>query len=118
MKLLPLVYVTDMDRSVDFYSKLLPASSIVTTSPYWTEMQVGNASLALHISELVDHANDGMGLGLDAATPLEDVVVHLNEVGIRTAGEICAQPFGRSVTVADPDGLVIQINEHSVPSAN
>ncbi|MCP4303913.1 MAG: VOC family protein [bacterium] len=118
MKLLPLVYVTDMDRSVDFYSKLLPASSIVTSSPYWTELQVGGASLALHISETVDHDADGMGLGLDAATSLEDVVAQLGEAGIKPSGEICAQPFGRSISVQDPDGLVIQINEHSVPATN
>jgi len=118
MKLLPLVYVTDMDRSVAFYSKLLPASSIVTASPYWTEMQVGTATLALHLSESVDHTSDGMGLGFDAATSLEDVVNLLATAGIKPSGEICAQPFGRSVTVEDPDGLIIQINEHSVPATD
>lgn len=116
MKLLPLVYVTDMDRSIAFYSKLLPASSVVTASPYWTELQVGGATLALHLAESVDHAGDGMGLGLDAATPLEDIVGQLAKAGITPSGEICAQPFGRSVSVEDPDGLVIQINEHSVPA--
>ncbi len=117
MKLLPLVYVTDMAGSIDFYSKLLPASSIVTTSPYWTELQVGNATLALHIAGSVDHTSDGMGLGFDAATPLEEVVEQLADAGIEPSGEICAQPFGRSLTVQDPDGLVIQINEHSAPPA-
>ncbi|MEA2002205.1 MAG: VOC family protein [Actinomycetota bacterium] len=115
MKLMPLVYVTDMDRAVGFYSKLLPASTIVTASPYWTELQVGGASLALHLSEMVDHAGDGVGVSLDAATSLEYVIAQLNEAGIATKGEICAQPFGRSVTIEDPDGLVIQINEHAVP---
>ena len=116
MKLLPLVYVTDMDRSIDFYSKLLPASSIVTRSPYWTELQVGSATLALHLSASVDHATDGMGLGLDAPSSLEGVVDQLANSGISPSSEICPQPFGRSLTVEDPDGLVIQINEHSVPA--
>jgi hypothetical protein len=116
MKLTPLVYVTDMSNSIDFYTKLLPAATIVTTSPYWTELKVGEATLALHISESVDHGGDGMGLGLDAATSLEEVVSQLAASGIEPAGEICAQPFGRSVTVADPDGLVIQINEHANPT--
>ena len=118
MKLTPLVYVTDMDGAIDFYTSLLPAATIVTTSPYWTELLVGEATLALHYAEKVDHAGDGMGLGLDAATPLEDVVAQLRAAGIEPAGEICDQPFGRSVTVKDPDGLIIQINEHSVPPAN
>jgi uncharacterized glyoxalase superfamily protein PhnB len=115
MKLMPLVYVTNMEVSVDFYSKLLPASTIVTTSPYWTELNVGGSSLALHITESIDHTDNGMALALDAATTLEQVLSLLGEAGITASGEICAQPFGRSVTVTDPDGLVIQINEHSVP---
>ena len=117
MKLMPLVYVTDMDVAVGFYSKLLPASTIVTTSPYWTELNVGGSALALHIAESVCHDNDGMALALDAATTLEQVISMLDEVGVKASGEICAQPFGRSVTVTDPDGLVIQINEHSLPPA-
>ena len=118
MKLMPLVYVTDMDRAIKFYSSLLPASTIVTTSPYWTELNVGGASLALHVAEMVDHSGDGVAVSFDAATTLEQVVSLLEEAGITPSGEICAQPFGRSVTVQDPDGLVIQINEHSVAPVN
>ena len=117
MKLMPLIYVTDMEKSISFYSKLLPASTVVTTSPYWTELNVGGSSLALHITESVDHSGDGVAVSLDAATTLEQVLSLLEEAGITPTGEICAQPFGRSVTVTDPDGLVIQINEHSVPPA-
>jgi hypothetical protein len=117
MKLIPLVYVTDMERAISFYTRLLPAAKIVTSSPAWTELQVGEATLALHIAQSVDHQGDGMGLGLDAPTKLEDVLSLLDEAGIAPSGEICAQPFGRSVSVADPDGLVIQINEYSSPPA-
>ncbi|MDJ0924062.1 MAG: VOC family protein [Acidimicrobiia bacterium] len=116
MKLMPLVYVTDMGRAIDFYTKLLPASNVVTTSPHWTELNVGGASLALHLAESVDHDGDGMALSLDAAVTLEQLISLLSEAGIEPSGEICDQPFGRSVTVTDPDGLVIQISEHSKPA--
>ena len=115
MKLVPLVYVTDMERAIGFYSKLLPASTVVTSSPYWTELNVGGSTLALHLAENVEHEGDGMALGLDAATRLEDVVASLDAAGIHPSSEICAQPFGRSLTVTDPDGMVIQINEHAAP---
>ena len=118
MKLIPLVYVTDMDRAISFYTRLLPAAKVVTSSPAWTELRVGEQTLALHIAENVDHKGDGMGLGLDAPTKLEDVLTLLNDAGITASGEICPQPFGRSVTVEDPDGLVIQINEYSPPPAS
>lgn len=115
MRLVPLVYVTDMERAIGFYTRLLPASSIVTSSPHWTELNVGGSTLALHLAENVEHSNDGMALGLDAATSLEDVIASLSEAGIQLSSEVCAQPFGRSVTVTDPDGMVIQINEHAAP---
>jgi len=118
MKLTPLVYVTDMERSIEFYTRLLPGATIATTSPYWTELLVGGATLALHLAGEVDHDDDGMGLGLDASASLEDVVAQLELSGIAPSGEICTQPFGRSVGVTDPDGLVIQINEHTAPQAN
>ena len=117
MKLIPLVYVTNMERSVAFYTRLLPAAKIVTSSPAWTELKLGEATLALHVADSVDHRGDGMGLGLDAPTKLEEVLTQLNDAGITALGEICAQPFGRSVTVEDPDGLVIQINEYATPPA-
>ena len=68
MKLTPLVYVTDMDNSIEFYTRLLPEATIVSSSPYWTELQVGEATLALHFAESVEHAGDGMGLGVDSST--------------------------------------------------
>lgn len=113
MKLTPLVYVTDMDDSVEFYTRLLPEATVISSSAYWTELQVGEATLALHYAESVDHVGDGMGLGIDAATSLENIVAQLETAGITSAGEICSQPFGRSVSVEDPDGLIIQINEHA-----
>jgi len=118
MKLTPLVYVTDMDRSIDFYTRMLPEATVATSSAYWTELLVGGATLALHLAGEVDHEGDGMGLGFDATVPLEDVVAHLESAGIAPSGEICAQPFGRSVTVTDPDGLAIQINEHAARQAD
>ena len=105
MKLVPLVYVTDMERAVGFYTKLLPASSVVTSSPYWTELNVGGAALALHLAEQVTHVNDGMALAFDAVTTLENVIASLDDAGIEPSSEICSQPFGRSVTVTDPDRL-------------
>ena len=62
------------ERAIGFYSKLLPASSVVTSSPYWTELNVGGSTLALHLAEKVDHESYGMALAFDAATSLEDLV--------------------------------------------
>ena len=118
MKLVPLIYVTNMERAIEFYGKLLPTSNVVTSSPHWTELNVGGATLALHLADNVDHDGDGVGISLDAATALEDVIAALEAAEISPAGEICDQPFGRSVTVRDPDDLVIQINEYSVPAAH
>lgn len=113
MKLTPLIYVSDMDRSIDFYTRLLPTATVVSTSAYWTELLIEEATLALHRAETVNHEGDGMGLAIDASAALEEVISQLEASGIGSIGEICAEPFGRSVTVEDPDGLLIQINEHA-----
>ena len=94
MKLVPLVYVTDMERAIGFYTKLLPASSVVTSSPYWTELSVGGATLALHLTEGVEHSSDGMALSLDAATSLEDVISSLDVAGIQPSVLACASHEG------------------------
>ena len=112
MKLVPIVYVTDMDRSLAWYRTLLPEAEPVSTSPYWSELSLGDtASLALHGTERIEPGNQ-VELSLAAAGPLEQLVADLGAAGIAPHRGIADEAFGRSVLFADPDGLVIQVNEH------
>ncbi len=112
MKLMPIVYVTDMDRSVAFYQGLLPEVSIISRSPYWTELNVSGTSLALHVAESLPAGELRVELALLATKSLEAVIEDLRLAGIEVARGVQDEAFGRSMVVEDPDGLRIQVNEH------
>ena len=113
MILMPIVYVSDMDKAVAFYEKLgfLPDPS--ARSRMWTQLIAGDrAILALHHD---DHPGPTSHLRVELALvttePLEQVRDRLRKAGIEP-NAIVDEAFGRSMTVKDPDGLAIQINEH------
>ena len=67
--------------------------------------------LALHtVDELPGPGRVALGLVADA--PLEEIIERLAGHDIETT-PIETQSFGRSTVVRDPDGLTIQINEHT-----
>ena len=112
MKPVTIVYVTDMDASLAWYRRLLPQATLVSSSPYWSELDFGDAaSLALHAAGEVSPGSQ-LGLALTADRPLETIRDDLAGWNIHVAGGLEEQPFGRSMVIHDPDGLPIQINEH------
>lgn len=107
-----IVYVTDMDTSLEWYRRLLPAARVVSSSPFWSELSLGSgASLALHLGETITPGTQ-LGLALTADRRLETVRDELAAQGVVIEGEVQDQPFGRSMLIRDPDGLAIQVNEH------
>jgi catechol 2,3-dioxygenase-like lactoylglutathione lyase family enzyme len=110
MKVLPIRYVRDMTASRQFYLALGLAPDARPDNDYWCELGSASGGLALH------HAmDDGSGVDLTLLSdeePLEAVVARLDANGIAHAG-ISEERFGRSLKVTDPDGLVVQINEHA-----
>ena len=112
MRLVTIVYVTHMDRSLGWYRRLLPSAGLVSSSPYWSELSIGDgASLALHGADDVA-AGTQLGVALTADRPLEEVRNSLVAKEVEIARDIAPEPFGRSLVIRDPDGLAIQINEH------
>ena len=51
MKLMPIVYVTDMNRAITFYTALGLQVGAKGRSNYWTELTMGDGILALHFVE-------------------------------------------------------------------
>jgi catechol 2,3-dioxygenase-like lactoylglutathione lyase family enzyme len=119
LTLMPIVFVRDMAASVAFYGRLgfRPGA---TASDQWTELVAGDrAVLALH-------ASDGPAMDADPASGhgrvelafvapgrLEDVLAELRAADATIVRGIADEPFGRSLVVADPDGLPLQVNEHA-----
>jgi catechol 2,3-dioxygenase-like lactoylglutathione lyase family enzyme len=113
MKLMPIVYVTDMAKAWDFYTALGLQGNGHSRSEMWSELSLGDASLALHhIDKLPEKQIGRLELALVAPAPLETLVERLKVAGVPLEREITDEAFGRSIQVRDPDGLIIQINEH------
>ena len=112
MELITIVYVSDMVRSFDFYQTLgFRGESRPKSAPIWLPLQLQGARLALHwVEELPQGGQVGIAL---LADDLDAVAERLRAVGIELRRGIQQEPFGRSLLISDPDGLLIQINEHN-----
>ena len=109
MKLQPIVYVTDMQRSVEWYTQVLDTPPAYS-SEVWTAIVVGDATLGIHHTDNRS-AESNSQLSIIAEQPLEDIATRLTAAGIPIDRAICDEPFGRSLVVRDPDGSPVQINE-------
>ena len=105
MKLQPIVYVTDMERSTAWYARLLGGEPDLAGG-HWTTFPVEGGHLALHLtSDALDVGSVELSLVVDEA--LEEVAARLPP-----HRGIADEAFGRSLVLRDPDGTLIQVNEH------
>jgi catechol 2,3-dioxygenase-like lactoylglutathione lyase family enzyme len=116
MRPVPIRYVRDMAAARRFYEALGLSLDFTSRPPRrgpsrWMELQGGAGGLALHHVSETDVA-PAVALAFEADEPLEDVVRRLGEAGYAPATAVVDEAFGRSFTVRDPEGLLIQVNEH------
>jgi len=131
LRLMPIVYVSDMDRSIAFYRSLGLKLEVQSRSAQWAELKCGDALLALHRGEkpqqrpyrwAAGHASTtGWGeqvrqqpvkLCFLSNAPLHNLIGELRTAGVEIVREVTDEGFGYSMQVRDPDGLTIQIDEH------
>jgi catechol 2,3-dioxygenase-like lactoylglutathione lyase family enzyme len=117
MRVMAIRYVRDVDSAQRFYQALGLTLEFASRRPrsggpsVWTELAGSGpgANLALH------HWDDDRAdvqLSFQADEPLEEVVARLRRSGYELATEIVDEAFGRSFTIRDPEGLLIQVNEN------
>lgn len=115
MRPIAIRYVRDVDAVREFYA-VLGLKPGFSTRPSrqgivaWTELCGPDSGVALH------HVPDGcepppLELCFESDEPLELVAGRLRGAGYELATEIVDESFGRSFTVRDPEGLLIQVNE-------
>lgn len=112
MKPVPFIYTTDMTRSIDWYRTVIPRATLTSESPYWSELDIDGAILALHGTDSISPGG-GAGVAFVADEPLEALVARLTDAGIEPSRGVAEEPFGRSIVLEDPDGFRFQVNEYS-----
>jgi catechol 2,3-dioxygenase-like lactoylglutathione lyase family enzyme len=133
MRPIAIRYVRDVDAARVFY-EALGMTREYTERPtrrglvMWTELTGDGGKLALHTLPDEDGAGsadtagdddrDAKGghaqveLSFESQEPLEEVTQRLRAAGYALETEIVDETFGRSFRVRDPEGLLIQVNEH------
>lgn len=110
MRLQPIVYTANMDRTVEWYRKVLDADPSYS-SDVWTSIPVGDATLGIHLT--ANHVPESnVELSLIATESLESLTGRLAAAGVIPQRGIQDEAFGRSLVLEDPDGSLVQINEH------
>ena len=108
--LMPIVYVRRMADSLRFYQAL--GLTPRHEGPTWSELSLGDAVLALHRTDDRPSGPPAVALAFVSRQPLESLVQRLRTAGIEQSLDIADEAYGRSITVRDPDGHSIRINEH------
>ena len=114
-----IVYVSNMDAGVRFYSEKLGLPLIYRFEDKFAAVEAGNLSLAIHpkTANTPDPVKKGSAaLGLLVDEPMERVVSRLSERGIKIAGEITPPESGKRVEFEDEDGNPIYLWEVRVSS--
>lgn len=104
------IYVTDMDRAVNFYTRALGLAVTYRAGNEWCGIDAGDGmQIGLHPAS--DHGprpgtNGGTIAGFNVTTPLDDVVAGLTKQGVKFKGPVLDDANGsiRLAFFSDPDG--------------
>jgi catechol 2,3-dioxygenase-like lactoylglutathione lyase family enzyme len=110
-----ILLVDNMERSFDFYSKVL-GLKIKVKSKDWIEFFDSGTTLALHprkkkfSKESNQHSNADILVGF-MVSDLDNLVKDLLAKNIKFFKEPKEEPFGKHTIIVDPDGHLISIAE-------
>jgi predicted enzyme related to lactoylglutathione lyase len=102
------VFVSNMDRAVQFYSEVLGMRLTNRFGDHWATVEAGKGlTIGLHPASSKYPApgtKGAMMLGLEIDEPIEGVISRLNAKGARITAPIIEDAAGRFVHFEDPDG--------------
>lgn len=113
MRIQPIIYTHDSDRSVAWYGEVLNREPSYR-SDVWSTFDVGGTTLAIHRIDGDLAPESRVAISFVAEEPLETLMERWSSSSIEVLRGIQDETFGRSVLLSDPDDTVIQVNEHEV----
>src|ERR1044071_9330654 len=101
------VYVSDMDRSVKFYTETLGLRLAYRFGNHWAAVEVGRGlTIGLHpaSAEMPAGRKGSMAIGLELSAPIRDAVATLESRGVKFGSPVNEAKAGAFVGFEDPDG--------------
>ena len=109
------LYISDMDRSIRFYTETLGLRLAYRFGNHWAAVEVGKGlTIGLHpaSSEMPAGRRGSMALGLELGeTSIEEAISRLSSKGVRFQGAVSEAKAGKFVSFEDPDGNLIYLAE-------
>lgn len=115
------IVVSDLDTSVDFYTKLLGARKVWETKVEASGMEIVYLQLAQGLVELLSFADDALPIGTNHlgfySDDLDDDFARIVGHGAEPVVEprLTASGAGRQAIVRDPDGVSIELLQRDLP---
>jgi predicted enzyme related to lactoylglutathione lyase len=105
------LYVSDLNRSVEFYGKILGRG----VSQRWHEGAIfefeGDLKLGLHLEEGIVVRGNSPVITLGVSSDLGVVYRALQDQGVCFDGPITTEAYGKIATFRDPDGHALLLHE-------
>ena len=108
------IYVSDMQRSIDFYTGVLGLHLVFRAGDHWAQLAAGDLAIGLHPASDRTPAPGTPGaitLGLSVDVPITAAIATLAARGVEVRGP---EPGGGGVVLAffaDPDGNPLYLAE-------
>ncbi len=108
------IYVSDMQRSVDFYTDALGLRLVFRADDHWAQLDAGGLAIGLHPASDRNPAPGtpgGITVGLSVDVPIVEAIAVLAAHGAEVCGPV---PGGGGVVLAffaDPDGNPLYLAE-------
>ena len=106
------IFVSDMDRSVHFYTEILGLKLAQRYGNHWASVEAGKLSIGLHpASKQSPAGKDGSTIVGFEVSGIEDAVSRLEQRGVKFRGPITQDNAGRFAYFEDPDGTGLYMFE-------
>ena len=108
----PILHVDDMEKAVNFYSKLGATVLNGSRDGDWALLRFGSAELGLLAHPANPEQNEGkVELAFEYSGSLEDLEKQLRNAGVTIMRPTGDEGFGYQLQIEDADGMLIKINQ-------